>query len=456
MEKLRLLHLRSKMRSLILTTIIFLALSRAGAQTTVLTGRVMDRELGDPINAAIVEWRAGNLMTQSDDKGFFSLELTGKEVTLRISHLAYQEVRIKITLQQQDTIYKDFFMDFAPVSIPDAVVEDVRKPDTVFASTLRHVADLAILNDKLILLTAEKEDRWKRHDNSSTVSHKNCSLILLDENQEPLDSIAVPEQGIQFYTDYLREVFLITESITYRCSLEQNQLKLQPVDPESFELHIIPALDTLSSVLYYSTFDPDFPAFDYLAHFGEGLSDSVLVHIEDKLQMELLRSEYKYMDTRDKLMAFRMELKTGIDKEIIAAWMTGFSKSLYASPVYAPCFIIKDSICIFDHTASQLLRFDENRNPDTPLQFNYHETQNALKWKRLVHDKGKEDVFSLYQRNGYAYLRRINLSSGQTEEAYRLYFRYPDKVLVHKGVIYYTYRPFESAQKRYLYSENLN
>ena len=47
------------------------------------------------------------------------------------------------------------------------------------------------------------------------------------------------------------------------------------------------------------------------------------------------------------------------------------------------------------------------------------------------------------------------MASGKLEESIPLYFKYPENILIRSNTVYYTYRPFESAQKKFLYQEKL-
>jgi uncharacterized secreted protein with C-terminal beta-propeller domain len=50
-------------------------------------------------------------------------------------------------------------------------------------------------------------------------------------------------------------------------------------------------------------------------------------------------------------------------------------------------------------------------------------------------------------------LHRINLATGKAEEAISLVYDYPSSIQIRNEEVYYTYRPFESSQKKYLYKE---
>ena len=85
--------------------------------------------------------------------------------------------------------------------------------------------------------------------------------------------------------------------------------------------------------------------------------------ITDARTLELFRSQYKYMQGRDKVIAMDLALETGIDAEIIAGYMTGFPDDLYFHPPYAPLFVINDTLCVFDHYRERIARYNSALHP---------------------------------------------------------------------------------------------
>ena len=88
--------------------------------------------------------------------------------------------------------------------------------------------------------------------------------------------------------------------------------------PDSvFEPYFKPVVEKLSDQKFIvSDYQPDYPAFSY--YRAEKDSQWIPLHfIQDEKEMELFRSEYKYLGPREKLEAFQFELDNKIDKEIV-------------------------------------------------------------------------------------------------------------------------------------------
>jgi hypothetical protein len=123
--------------------------------------------------------------------------------------------------------------------------------------------------------------------------------------------------------------------------------------------YIFPVVDTVQSKLFFSNFNPNYPAFDYLAFDQLDSTYSKIMEIKDDLMMELYRAEYKWVDVRTKLWAANKEIETGIDKEI---WVGAnyFTNTVYYKELYAPMFRRNDSIYVFDYYKDLLLSTQTN------------------------------------------------------------------------------------------------
>jgi len=183
-------------------------------------------------------------------------------------------------------------------------------------------------------------------------------------------------------------------------------------------------------------------------------ASQVLVSIQNDWMMEQFRSEYKWLSGRGKLEAYRTELRTGVDKEVVGGFMSGFTESMYFEPLYAPLFASQDQVYIFDHYRDVLYRVDENAVIQDSVPIAYHKEKEARFWQeQIVFDPIQERCYAVYERLGKSYLKQINLETGSMGEPIELTFRYPERINVHNDEVYYLYRPFESSQKKYLYRE---
>jgi hypothetical protein len=171
--------------------------------------------------------------------------------------------------------------------------------------------------------------------------------------------------------------------------------------------------------------------------------------------MELYRSEYKWVDVRTKLWAREKERETGIDKEI---WVGAsyFTQSIYYKELYAPLFRKNDTIILFDHYQNWLYRFSETGELFDSIAIYHHIQPKETGWKEnILQDQLTGEIYMYYEKDGKSSLRLFDINTGKVGAQIPLSFKYVEKVLIRQNFVYYTYRPFESVSKKFLYRERL-
>ena len=151
------------------------------------------------------------------------------------------------------------------------------------------------------------------------------------------------------------------------------------------------------------------------------------------------------------MIAMDLEIETGIDREIIAGYMTEFHRDPYFDAPYAPLFVVNDTLCVFDHFKERVRRFTKELRPIDEVPITYHQDRD---WRScLLLDQATGAVYAVFARGVKAWLRRVDTSTGDLGPVQAMTFRFPEDIQVHDGYIYYVYRPFGSLQRRTLYRE---
>ena len=376
----------------------------------------------------------------------FLKTIPGKEVRVVCEHDAYETTEEIITQRQlnRDTLKVVIQMQFVRkldefVVLPDGV------PDKVFASDRVSVDDFEVLPDGRFLLLTYARNKKKGTELFLFDGIKEMSKIPTEEN----------ENGIELVRDFRGNNHLITNKQVYGLQLKGNEVFISRLEKDYFMSYIAPIVDTSVTKYYFSNYNADYPAFDYFTFDLLDSSYRKIAKIEDELMMELYRAEYKWADVRTKLWAKDMENETGIDAEI---WVGAsyFTQSIYYKELYAPLFKRNDSLFLFDHYKNLLFRYNETGDLLDSVPIFYHLQERETGWKKeLQQDPVTGQVYSIYEKDGQYTLKRIDLSTGQVQESVPLHHKYPDKILIRGNVVYYTYREFETAQKKYLWKEKL-
>lgn len=301
-----------------------------------------------------------------------------------------------------------------------------------YGSTRLSVADFEIQKDGTFILLAYPKNL------------KRGSELLVYDGSKVVSSFQVPEIAKELIHDFRGNTHIICENNVFGVQLINNRIELTTLPKDYFSKYIMPIVDTNQSNVYFSNFNPDYPAFDYYGFDQLDSAYSKIVSIEDEFMMELYRSEYKWADVRVKLWAKQKELETGIDAEV---WVGAnyFTRSIYYKELYAPMFHRNDTLFVFDYYKDKLFKFDLSGNPIDSVAIFHHYQAKSTGWKKdLIQDPISKQIYARFEKNGQTYIGLINTTTGEITERIQLEYKWVDKVLVYNDFVYYVYRPLES------------
>jgi hypothetical protein len=386
----------------------------------------------------------GSKYTSSKGKVVFTV-LKGSNLNYYCTHPLYDSISGTKKLKAgEDTVYYEIIMVANLVrELRDVVVKPPGRPDTVFQSNRLSVEDFVMLPDgRLVLLTYPKQLR------------KGSELVIFD-GVDITGSFNIPDKALKLVRDYRGNAHVVCENNVYGIQVKSNEILVSNIEKDYFFKYVAPIVDTQSINMYLSNFNPDYPEFHYFVFDQLDSTYRKITQIKDDLMMELYRSEYKWVDIRTKMWAKKKEHETGIDAEI---WVGAnyFTQSIYYKELYAPLFAKNDTVYVFDYYKDKLVRFNkEGKKLDsTAIYHHYHPKSSGWK-KELIQDSKTGNMYAVFDRDGYQYIGWVNPLSGEINEQVRLAFRYAHHIQVHDNFVYYVYRPFESAQKKFLYKERL-
>ena len=415
--------------------------------------QVIDKQFGEPIQNVTITavYDGGNPYRLTGTRGLALFTIpSGKIVTFKLSHEKYfiKSNPYKKLPQKEinDTIRYTFEMEFENLrsqQLQEIVIPAPGVPLTVFGSKRLHVEDFEVLNDgDILLLTYSRQLK------------KGSELVLFD-GLKTKKTFQVPGVAQELVRDFRGNPHVICAEEVFGIYVDGNTIGVSNLEKAYYMTYVAPIVDTNTTKMYFSTFNPDYPAFEY---FSFDQRDSVykrITGIQDDLMMELYRSEYKWVDVRTKLWAKNLEYRTGIDAEVYVG-ANYFTQSLYYKELYAPLFHRNDSLFVFDYYKDRLYTYDKEGEPLDSVGIYHHYQPKRTGWKKnVIQDRATGQIYAVFERAGYSYMGLIDTKTGEISEQVMLEYRYVNKVSVHNNFIYYTYRPFESPQKKYLYKERL-
>ncbi len=417
------------------------------AQTITVYGKVTDAATDRPLAYASVQVQNSTYGSNTSKSGNFSFTVPSKtHLSILFKLLGYTS-RIKevdIT-DAQDSVFLSIALSPSYISLDTAFTVYARlKPDTLYGSPSYSVYDFDFYEDKYILLTSEG-------------SLEKAELKLADANGKVLTTYFVPKNGgeaKEFYHDYMGYTNLVCKNCIYRINIYHDRFMLTPLKTEDVNAYIKPIIDTVNGKLIFTDYWKDYPMFNYYSYNEKDSTKKQLISVEDKDLMHAYRFEYYSLKPKQQLEARRLAMDLKVDKHIIASLMSGFTKSMFYEPLYAPLYIIKDTICVFDHYKDKLYHLDKNGFRIDSIPINYNHPKNWKEWKnKMLKDDIENLIYAVYDKNGHKYLKQISSQTGKPLGKYALQFHSADKLKIHNGYVYYIYRPFESTQEKFFYRE---
>lgn len=437
------------MRLLLFILLLGASFSGWGQQKLVIVGHITDADtILDVKDSKVYIQGEKDRFVLTNRQGNFTFILNhnaDKNYTLVIEDVRYETYYLEIKKKDLKKKLKDTLHVIVQLKFREISGATVFAVQEVYGSERVSVSDFEFVGEEnYVMLVYEKR------------LNKGSTVIYTDKEQKTLSSWEILEPAKEFYKDFLGNLYLICEKNVYEITVTDDILHLQKTDNKFFDDYVKPWIDTVKYKAYHSNFVSFYPSFDYFSYSTIDSSDTKLKNIINKNLMELYRAQYKYMDGHEKLEAYRMELATGIDKEIWGAIWTGFPNDLYYKELYAPMFIKNDTVLVFDHYSNKMYKYDRNNHLIDSLEITYHLESDKREWEELIiQDRNKQRIFSVFLRGGKIYLKELNTSTGEIRKVHQLYYKYPEKLKVKNNYAYYIYRPFESLQNKYLYREEL-
>lgn len=344
-----------------------------------------------------------------------------------------------------DTLFYQLFLQIdVDRQTRDVLITNPYKPQEVFASERLSVEDFEILNDnRLLLLTYERTLK------------KGAELLLVDAEEIILANIKLGTDAKHLFSDFRGLHHLMRDQSLDYIHLEDDEIALVPMDIDYFNRYLAPIIDTSRTKFYFTNYRETYPAADFFVYDELDSTYFKMAKVSDEIIMDMYIKEYLWMDVRTKLWAREMEQATGRDKEDIVG-EAYFTQSIFYKPLYVPMFLKNDTVYLFDFYSHCIKTFNREGQALDSIAISMHLQPHKNGWSnKLIQDPVTGNVFTLLNQSGYAVICNVNLQTGSLGIPIRLDFRYVNKLIIHDNTAYYTYRPYESKQKKFLYKQLL-
>ena len=428
--------------------LLIILLVLAGCELLAQDWQVICIDLKDsvgPVMGASVRPNGSYMSATSDAQGKVVLRLPkARQYAFTCYHAAYKTRQCIYTSGSSDTLRYQIKMTRKYFGLDTVNVIAFKKPEVLYKSIHYSVIDFEFTETGFLLVT--------------TGGTKNHLMIrLIDGAGRELHVRELPinaEERVELRSDYQGYINLLTSHYVYRLADWNQRIMIEEIPLKDYQKYIEPVKDSVRGQLLYSDQVAYYPAFNYNS---VRLSDTVRNKIRQIIDVDLMRFyhlEYYYLSSRMQLEARRTAEAYGIDEYMAAALLSGFVNSKYYDVVYAPLFLIGDTICIFDHYRDKLYRYSTDQRLLDSAEISYHHPTKWTDWKKkMFKDEVYGHIYALYSRDGHQYIKRIGITDGKEQGLFKLTHYSAEHIRIRDGYIYYVYRPFGSTQEKYLYRE---
>ncbi|MFM7769581.1 MAG: hypothetical protein ACKO8Q_03405 [Bacteroidota bacterium] len=425
------------MRLLWLCYLLLIAQTAAAQQGVV----VVEKNNKAPIPGALVEWKNHKRAAITDRNGKAFIPINKSGYTIR--SVGFETIE---TLVLSDTV----FMVEALYSLPTVAISN--KPDSIFGHKNYHIADFLFWDNKLTLLLYEHEKYFKKVSDSREL-WEGAWIAQLNEKGKIIFSFYIGEPAERLHASPTGECYVLTENHVFQI-LCDGERGLKEVNSSVFREQIMPICGYIDKCLVFQTFTKDYPEFEYYFLSPSSKEPTLIEHVADSITLELFKSQYKYLPGYKKKEALQTELDTGVPKEIVAGYMTGFQHDLY---YHDPIAFIAQGM---NHW--RIFNFSQRRDIQFEITGESHvsilnsDLIELCRKNKLMHVSWSESgvYFIVQGRGGITYLYELE-NNGKLSKIKEIYWNYAKSFQINGNKIYYLYRPFESAQSWYLYSEKI-
>lgn len=404
---------------------------------------VVESETRQPIQGVLVEWGNKKKATVSDQQG--RIEIAQSKSGYIIQSIGFESQNLTVL---PDTI----FLIQSIYALPSISVSSA--PDSVFGHKQYHVADFVFWNNQLTMLLYEHEKYFKKSTEGREL-WEGAWIAQLNEKGKITFSFAISEPAERLHLSPTGECYLLTENHVFQLVNEPSK-NLVLVSSEFFREQVLPISGSLGNKIIFQTFTEDFPEYAYY-FYEKGKESALLVEqVADSMTLELFKSQYKYLPGYKKKEALQIQLDTGIPKEIVGGYMTGFQHDLYYHDPKAIAVQLKSSWEIYNFSQSRITKVDSaGQIVTTDFNADLIELEKKNEVVSIQKMSNGNLIFIVKGKNGYVDLFQSNSVTGKLEKMKTLYWNYTKHVTIHENKVFYLYRPFEGRETWYIYSEKL-
>lgn len=423
--------------------VLLLAILSVGylrAQRTFIKGVVLN-EQETPVPRAMVSVDHLSVSTNSAGEFIIRCEILPNVVTVRHHRYATREQLVNLPPPGTDTLYVVIHLQDKSTDLEEVTVTASRVI-WAYPKAYVHVIDFDLREDGMLLLCKD---------------HNQYLVRKVDLNSEPLFDLPVARHPKHFFRSCDGDVHVVYNDSAFRILITGDSLRLTGgITKTALKERLEPCALTVSNKMIYRYTGSMGQSVDYV------MIDTLSHHVRRLYTAKGRKYQRAYQEFQKEVeLAMRdAEKRVGdnsADRQLELYEMNeklNYYRSLLTRPVYAPVFMLRDSIVIFDHANDSAVVFHRSGRPvrSFPIIYQHHK-----KWDtELIMNEEGTRIFARYDYSGMARLVEIDPTTGETVREIPLEKHiYPEKIQVKGNFIYYIFHHFIDYSVNYVYKQRI-
>ncbi|MFO7880310.1 MAG: carboxypeptidase-like regulatory domain-containing protein [Bacteroidales bacterium] len=396
------------MKTLVFTIAVFLTVHLSVyAQISPLSGMISDSLTGKPVENVNLQIIGTSYGAATDSSGYFTLDFPELPARVKVSHVHYKS----------KTIHVRNWRDLRRVQLTPYIYrldEAVVKPAVSISDGLwLDIIDYAHLGDSILL------SGYCYHYSAA----RNPWIYLISPSGDTLIQKVAGAEG-RFFEDCMGNMHYLTENTDFQIFIDRDSIHFtHPEHIRDFEEYLQPCLFETASEMIFQRYEINDQMISYHAVNKETHEWRPVYKVQDEHALNMLAFQ-------DRFFAMGPEPSEADYR---------FEKMCFYDSIYSPLFYLRDSIYLFSFYENEILVMDDDFDIIRQVTVDIHHNKDFQ--EMLIPDYALGDMYGLFERNGYSYIRQIGLDQGKAKKSWRIPgFKWVDKITIRQGILYFLYR----------------
>ncbi|MDD5570173.1 MAG: carboxypeptidase-like regulatory domain-containing protein [Bacteroidales bacterium] len=379
---------------------------------------VKDSSTGIPVSGVSIKVIETGNGTYTNNKGYFKLNISKLPVTLIVSHVGYNEKKIRVedNYSGKNEIFLSLKINFLPtVTINSKPVESIIKNKPLF------ISDYELYNDKILLIAYREKNCFKP------------AVYLINSEGDSLSSTSVENSG-KFFKDCMDYEYLITKNAAFQIHIYSGKIQfLFPVSSNNLYEKLKPCIENINDKFFLQKYYQNDQILVYYDYDDSGNKLKELKVITDETNLRRFYDAHGLMQTQ------------GMNE-----FEERFEKMCFYKPVYSPLIKIKDTVIVFNLIDSKIEFYSETGDLLKETKIDFHKNRDFN--NEIFVDEQKNKAYAYFKKNNVSSIKEIDLSDGSIcNETVIPDYLFIEKIKINNGIVYFLYKEKKEGEYKKLY-----